>query len=243
MSVQAPTSDADLLDLLRINNSMGVNELADAMDVTPTAVRQRLGRLMEQGLIGRKAIRYGRGRPRHEYRLTEKGVRLTGSNFSDLALVLWREISSIDNLDVRAELLPRIARSLASQYADQVRGETTAERMRSLGDLLSQRRLPTSVDDSNCRPVLTAHACPYPTLAEGDKSVCEMEKMLFSELLGREVELTSCRLDGACQCDFRPVEVAEISSPRDRGFQGASGGRPVGAAADRQLERSANQQA
>jgi len=211
MSVQAPTSDADLLDLLRINGAMGVNDLADAMDVTPTAVRQRLTRLREQNLIEREAIRYGRGRPRHKYQLTDKGVRLTGSNFTDLALVLWREVGAIENIDIRDELLPRIARSLASQYADQVEGETTAERMRSLSELLSQRRLPTTVDDSNCRPVLRSHACPYPTLADGDQSVCEMEKMLFSELLGREVELTQCRLDGACQCEFRPVELDRVA--------------------------------
>jgi predicted ArsR family transcriptional regulator len=211
MSVQAPTSDADVLDLLRINGGMGVNDLADAMDVTPTAVRQRLTRLMRQGLVGREAIRHGRGRPRHAYELTDKGLRLTGSNFSDLALVLWREIGSIKNLDVREELLPRVASALASQYADQVQGETTAERMQSLSDLLNQRRLPTEVDQSNCRPVLRTHACPYPNLAENDETVCDMERMLFSKLLGREVELTQCRLDGACRCEFRPTE--EVSWP------------------------------
>jgi len=212
MSVQSPTSDADLMDLLRIRGSMGVNELADAMDVTPTAVRQRLARLMAQALIHREAIRYGRGRPRHAYALTEKGLRLTGSNFTDLALVLWREISSIENLDLRDEIVPRVAQALASQYADQVDGDTTAERMRSLGDLLAQRRLPNEVDVSNCRPVLRTQACPYPTLADRDQGVCEMETMLFSELLGRPVELTQCRLDGACQCEFRPVEL-ETAAP------------------------------
>ena len=46
MSVEAPNSDADLLDLIRIAGPLSVTELADAMEVTATAVRQRLTRLM-----------------------------------------------------------------------------------------------------------------------------------------------------------------------------------------------------
>ena len=46
-----------LLDLVRIAGPLGVSELSDAMEVTPTAVRQRLMRLMAQSLIQREAIR------------------------------------------------------------------------------------------------------------------------------------------------------------------------------------------
>ena len=45
MSMEAPTSDSDLMDLLRIAGPLSVSELADAMEVTATAVRQRLVRL------------------------------------------------------------------------------------------------------------------------------------------------------------------------------------------------------
>ena len=91
MSVQAPTSDSGLLDLLRITGPLGVSELADAMEVTPTAVRQRLMRLMARKAIQREATRHGRGRPKHRYWLTDNGLRLTGSNFTDLAVALWQE--------------------------------------------------------------------------------------------------------------------------------------------------------
>ena len=82
MSVEAPTSDSGLLDLLRIAGPLGVAELSHAMEVTPTAVRQRLVRLLSQESIQREAVRRGRGRPKHRYWLTEKGVRLTGSKLS-----------------------------------------------------------------------------------------------------------------------------------------------------------------
>jgi DeoR family transcriptional regulator, suf operon transcriptional repressor len=204
MSIETPNSDADLLDLLRIAGPLGVPELANAMEVTATAVRQRLTRLRAQAIIQREAIRAGRGRPKHRYSLTEKGLRLTGSNFTDLAMALWRELSETSDEPTRKEMLRRVAKALALGYAAQIEGDTPAERMRSLADLMAQRRISVSVDSVADQPqVLTAHTCPYPNLAEHDRDICAMEKMLFSELLGSEIELTRCRLDGATECRFQ----------------------------------------
>lgn len=206
MSATAPTTDADLLELLRANGPRGVLDLADAMEVTPTAVRQRLGRLMAKGLVEREAVRAGRGRPKHRYQLTRKGLRLTGSNFADLALALWREIGAIEDLETRRMLIQRVVKALANGYAREIQGQTTAERMRSITRLLGQRRVPFSVEhdqESERLPVLTAHACPYPELAENDRGICELEQLLFSELLGHDVSLAECRLDGGSSCRFQ----------------------------------------
>jgi predicted ArsR family transcriptional regulator len=181
-----------------------VAEIADHVEVTPTAVRQRLGRLLARGFVEREPVRHGRGRPRHRYRLTQKGLRLTGSNFADLALVLWRSISSIEDFEVRRTILRRVVRTLVDSYGRQVDGQTVTERMRSLAELLQQRRVPFSVDQSNGLPILTAHACPYPELADKDRTICALERALFSELLGRNLSLALCRLDGGALCQFQP---------------------------------------
>jgi DeoR family transcriptional regulator, suf operon transcriptional repressor len=203
MSIASPHCDSDLIDLLRIAGPLSVLELADAMQVTPTAIRQRLTRLLRQVLVQRETVRAGRGRPKHRYYLTEKGTRLGGSDYADLAVALWKELSSINDEELRRRLLRRIAETLAAGYAPHVRGVGAVERLQSLGKLLNERRIPVSVDQSSERPALTAHACPYPKLAENDRGVCAMEKMLFSELVGHEVELTECRLDGGSGCRFQ----------------------------------------
>jgi len=204
MSTAIVNSDADLLDLLRVAGPLDVTEMSTSIEVTPTAVRQRLSRLMARGLIAREAVRSGRGRPRHRYQLTERGLDLTGSNYPDLAMALWREINSVVNPDLRKELLRRVARALARRYANEVQGGTLAERMRSLQELLNKRRVPFDVSSESGSPVLAARACPYPQLADKDRNICAMEAMLFSELLGQAVELKTCRADGQCECQFQP---------------------------------------
>ena len=75
--------------------------------------------------------------------------------------------------------------------------------MESLADLLAQRRIPVSVESTGQGTVLTAHACPYPKLAEQDQDICTVERMMFSELLGQDVELTECRVQGGGCCRFQ----------------------------------------
>ena len=217
MSTATESSDTGLLDLLRKHGPLSVAQLAAGMEVTATAVRQRLVRLLGQGDIERTTERASRGRPVHRYSLTEKGRRRAGANFADLAIALWHEIREIKDADVRRGLLQRISKRLAALYAGQVAGSSLDERMESLAAVFRQRQIPFEVDRSHELPLLRASACPYPDLAEQDRSVCSMERMLFSELVGENLRLADCRLDGHTCCTFEPskeihAKEAELAS-------------------------------
>ncbi|MBM4003474.1 MAG: MarR family transcriptional regulator [Planctomycetes bacterium] len=199
-------ADVGLLDLLRKSGPLSVAELAQAMEVTATAVRQRLVRLMDQGCVRRSAIRAKRGRPSHRYELTPLGQRQTGANFADLAIALWQEIRAIKDPEVRRGLLERVSKRLAATYAAQIQGVTLEERMQSLASLFATRKIPLEVERRDQLPVLHVLACPYPELAEQDAGICAMERLLFAELLGDRIRLDECRLDGARCCTFHRGE-------------------------------------
>jgi DeoR family suf operon transcriptional repressor len=202
MAMHTETSDSGLVALLRERGPLGVAELMTAMNVTATAVRQRLTRLMNQGLIQRETKKPARGRPSHRYSLTDKGRRQVSSNFADLTIALWREVRSVKNPEVRTGLLRRISKKLADSYRPKVRGQNASERMQDISAIMAERNVDFGVEHKGSLPILTAHACPYPELAEQDRGICAVEKMLFSELLGEKVRLSECRLDGATCCRF-----------------------------------------
>jgi predicted ArsR family transcriptional regulator len=205
MAVQTETSDKAVLDFLRRAGAVTIGALVAEMGVTATAVRQRLQRLMADGLIERQTERKGRGRPNHRYSLTEKGERSAGTNFADMASVLWEEIKSVNDPDIRRGLLKRIASRLADRYRKEVGGDTLSARMAALSGVMGERDIPFKVESGGSLPVLSALACPYPELARRDRSVCTMEKMMLSEILGENVRLSECRLDGATCCTFTPT--------------------------------------
>ena len=211
-------SDLPLLNHLRRSQSASVGDIVELLGVTATAVRQRLNRLMAQGLIERELSRpetpdqASRGRPSYNYRLTEVGLREAGNNYDDLVQAMWEEIREISDSEVRVGLIKRLATKLAERYADQVQGDNLADRMRALMQLMGEREVPIDVDESGELPVLTMLACPYPVLAESDRSVCAMEKVMLTEVLGEAVKLSECRLDGASCCSFQPSSTNQTAT-------------------------------
>ena len=218
-SVEYRASDAAVIELLRVDDRLGIGDLARRLGVTATAVRQRLDRLMRAGLVDRTTGASGpsigamtvagrmRGRPSHVYSLTEKGRSTGGDNFRDLALVLWREIRSVREPAVRQGLISRIGAAMAGIYRNEVSGATPRQRLESTAKILQDRRIScgveSSADPSNSGlPVLTSYACPYPELAEQDRGICAAERAMLQDLVGSAVRLSECRLDGAPCCRF-----------------------------------------
>lgn len=197
-------SDQTIVDYLRRHAAATVGDLVEFTGVTATAVRQRLTRLMEQDLVARQSEAAGRGRPMHRYSLTPAGLRSGGNNYGPLVQALWDEIREIRDPEVRRGLLKRISDRMAESYRGQMQGETLQERMAELASLMASQEVPFEFEnsESGTLPVLTALACPYPDLAEHDRGVCAMEKMLLSSVLGESMRLSSCRLDGASCCTF-----------------------------------------
>jgi predicted ArsR family transcriptional regulator len=204
MNTPTESSDKMLMDSMRRRGAVTIADLVAEMGVTATAVRQRLARLMAGGMIRREAERQARGRPNHRYLLTEKGEQETGTNFDDLAMVLWEEIKAVDDPAVRRGLLKRIADRFVAKYRNAIDGPTLKERMESMARLMGEREVAFEVNCAGELPVLTALSCPYPELAKQDRGVCTMEKLMLSEMLGENVRLSECRLDGASCCTFTP---------------------------------------
>ncbi|MDX1963479.1 MAG: winged helix DNA-binding protein [Pirellulales bacterium] len=228
------SSDAGLICLLRNQGPQSISQISQSMNVTATAVRQRLARLMSLGLIVRKPWKAPRGRPGHHYTLTEEGLRSGSNNFADLTIVIWQEIRDIRDPQIRTGLLQRLAQRFAKEYAPRVQGSSLRERLESIARIFTEKSIPFNVEtatfespsknnvistsdpdnkvsgtnsasltpNSSALPILTAHACPYPALAEQDRGICAVENLMLSELVGQRMKLTECRLDGGACCRF-----------------------------------------
>ncbi|MFO0908277.1 MAG: MarR family transcriptional regulator [Isosphaeraceae bacterium] len=219
--VMSETTDRSLLDLIRRSGPLTVNEMADQLGVTPTAVRNRLTRLVGSGMVEREAEHGGRGRPRHRYRASVEAHKRLGQNYADLAVVLWDEMMrTVQDRRLRRALFARTTERMAELYRSQVTGEEWEGRLVQLGSLLHGRGIEAEVtrSEGSVNPVLKQHSCPYYELAEVDRTVCAMERKMFEKVLGRSMRISQCRLDGHRSCDFeaKPVLPAPPSGPTNK---------------------------
>lgn len=198
------SSDRRLLDLIRRHGPVSVTQMVSHLGVTPTAVRNRLARLVESGLVERQAQVGARGRPKHTYQASLEAHKRLGQNYADLALVLWDELMrTVEDRKLRRVLFGRITERMAELYRSQITGDAWQGRLVQLGSLLHGRGVETEVAQSDgASPILKQHSCPYFALAETDRTVCAMERKMFEKVLGHGLRLSQCRLDGHRSCDF-----------------------------------------
>jgi predicted ArsR family transcriptional regulator len=206
------SSDRSLLDLIRRHGPLTVAEIGDRLGVTPTAVRNRLTRLVESGMVERQSEQGARGRPKHTYQASVAAHKQLGQNYADLAVILWDEMMrNVEDRKLRRFLFGRITERLAELYRARVTGVEWERRLVQLGTILHDRGVETEVTrgDGGSLPVLKQHSCPYYELAEADRAVCAMERKMFEKVLGRGLRLSQCRLDGHRSCDFeaKPVVI------------------------------------
>lgn len=205
--MKIPLTDQTVLDLLRRESSLSVSDLVDRLGVTTTAVRQRVNRLMAAELITRVEERSGKGRPSHQYRITEKGQKTAGNNLNDLAIVLWKEILQIEDNEIKQALINRVIQQLTEKYEQSVGGETFEERLSAIAVLLGERKIPLSVETLGDSQILKMHGCPYPELVDENREICEVEKQLFSSLLKTDLSLDQCQCSDAGHCcTFKPLD-------------------------------------
>ncbi len=206
--------DQVVLDLLRQSQGLTVHELTDHLEVTATAVRQRLERLVQVDLIERRKESVGRGRPQFRYFVTPLGMRYAAASYADLATALWREVMELPNPAQRGRVLRRVAKRMGQGLGESIPQDAgLGERLSAMASALGKRKVPASVSGGGDLPILEVHACPYPELTELDESrqLCELEQEMLSEAIGQSVQLDRCCLDGHAHCQFRPVAGTEVS--------------------------------
>ena len=214
---QLSQNDRAMIARLRKAPSMTVCELTETMGVTATAVRQRLNRLMTLELVERSHAVEGRGRPSHHYVLTDKGRRSSANNLDDLAVVLWEEVQKISDAATRKRVISGAVERLAEKYDSETTGNTVEERMQSVVKLFADRQISISLESANGLPVIKVDGCPYPTLAQENNDICDMEKALLSRVIGHPIDRCQCSQDGDQCCTYeagKPTSGLENQSVR-----------------------------
>jgi predicted ArsR family transcriptional regulator len=111
-------------------------------------------------------------------------------------------------------LLDRVGDRLAQRYAGSVRGLGLQQRVTEMAGALEERGVLTdNIVQADGSIVLTAYNCPYHELAQQHREICEMDEKMMRSVLGSDVTLSSCMMDGHARCSFvvRPAQVSEAA--------------------------------
>jgi predicted ArsR family transcriptional regulator len=197
--MDAPTRER-VVHLILHNGPQTAKALADALDLTPAAVRRHLATLLEEGVLDAREERVygprGRGRPSKVYGLTDTGRAEFQHDYDKIALAAMRRLGAED---IRA-----LAEERVSVIEDRFVAERGRNPERAAADILVEA-LEAEHFAAGLRPVrggqqIVQFHCPIADIAAEFPILCEIETKLFGRLLGSHVQrlATIGHGDGMC---------------------------------------------
>lgn len=233
---QHPSTKQDILYYLLKKGQAKAQDLAEALNVTPQAIRRHLKDLEDEGLIQYQSEQHGMGRPQHIYRLSQEGRDRLPAQYDDFALSLLDTLTETVGREQVGSILRKQWERKAQEYRDRVGNGSVEERVARLVDLRraegymaewypvegSDQAEPANrgaIAPAVGTPhppsyVITEYNCAISHIAESFPSVCGHELEMFEIALeGCTVQRTHWLVNGEHRCGYLIQAIPSTRQP------------------------------
>jgi len=179
--------------------------VADALGLSPAAVRRHLDALVADGEAHtRDAPRLGhrgRGRPAKLFLLTESGRARFGHAYDDLAISALRFLAETGGDDAVRAFAERRMLTLVDRHRVAVTSVAAPDaRAQALATALTREGYAASTRSVGAGEQLCQHHCPVAHVAAEFPQLCEVETAAFAALLGTHVQRLATIANGDAAC-------------------------------------------
>jgi predicted ArsR family transcriptional regulator len=199
------TTADTLLLLLKSRGESTAASLARTLRVSPQAVREQLTRLRSDGLVSYRDESHGVGRPRRQWRLTDRAQ----ARFPDTHAELTVELIDAVREELGEEALERLVRHRERRTLDLYRKRlrhcrTTAEKVAVLVEQRSDEGYMAVSEKVADGWLLIERHCPICAAARTCRGFCRAELEIFRSVLGDgcAVERSEHLLAGDRRCAY-----------------------------------------
>ncbi len=203
VSVALSPTQRRVLSTLKRRGEATADELAAALEISSSAVRQHLSALRSAGYIEARQERGQTGRPADRYHATELTESLFVTTDGDLSIELLGHMEEEDP-ELINRVFERRRRRLVEGAKGDLSGKSTDERVAALADLLDAQGYLADfekVDDSNYR--INLHSCAIWTVANHYRQACTAELDFIRDLIpDATVERVTHKTAGAHTCAY-----------------------------------------
>lgn len=201
----APESPASrILAHLQRHGEATIRELEELLEISTTAVRDHLTHLEARGMVGTRLVRQGPGRPKLVYSLRPRVHELFPKEYGKLVILLLRELATREDTKQLQVLLGAVGAQMAKEYSTQIGDGGIEDRLQRLYTDIAERGIPIDMDAQDGTEVthMQLYACPYHDVAREYPAICEMERAMFEQVLGKRIQLQGTIREGKRNCCF-----------------------------------------
>lgn len=198
------TSGMRLIRLLVGNPPQSIADLIDGLEVTRTAITEQLNELVRSGFVERETEHLPcRGRPQYRYKATNAASYiLYAVNQCAVVPSIWMAIEDVGGDELLRKVSKKVSRKLAEYYLCRITAKKPEERLRQLMRLLNEEGGLVEAYTEGGRLTLQKRSCPFLRMADEKGSICCVDLDMMSQVIGKPLIRTSCRLSGDPCCKF-----------------------------------------
>jgi len=194
-----------ILEILKEQNLATVEQLSEALDLTPVTIRHHLDILRGDGLVGAPALlrHPGPGRPQYAYALTEAASDFFPKNYHGLTCLMLEEIRERVTAAEMDQIMNGVARRLAAQGPSPQPNQSPVKILNAAVDFLNKNGYVARWEKVPEGPYLLHTCnCPYERVSYAHGQVCTMDASLVGRLVGAPVERVSHLATGDDSCTY-----------------------------------------
>lgn len=195
-----------VLQAIREQGQATVASLAQALGISPIAVRHHLTGLQAEGLLTVSLARQTVGRPKHVYSLTEAAERYFAPAYRTFAERLMHELKASLTPEQLAAIIDRVAENIAARYGALPLEGSPEERLHKLVEILGEEGFRAAVRRLESGALQAELSCPYVFVGQRHAEACHIERTIIRSVLGQAAQRTACVLDGDRLCIFSVAE-------------------------------------
>ncbi|WP_200949135.1 helix-turn-helix domain-containing protein [Frateuria sp. Soil773] len=211
-----PSAERVLLQL-KTRGPQGTSALAEALRLTPEAVRQQVQKLLEAGLIdGEPEPAKAAGRPRRLWALTAAGHARYPDAHAQLAKDLIASVRSLFGDAGVDRLIDARRDDNRRAYLDAIgQPRQLGERVRRLAAIRAHEGYMARAERDGRDWLLIEDHCPICAAAQACQGFCRAELELFREVLGPQAQVVREQhlLAGARRCVYRISARRAVATP------------------------------
>ncbi|QGH32988.1 DeoR family transcriptional regulator [Gracilibacillus salitolerans] len=198
------TTKDRILELLKKEVTLSVNELIEYLDITHMAIRKHLTTLEKDGLVSSQHEKKEIGRPIQRFFLTTKGKRLFPNNYESISVEFLKDIQAIHGKESVHQLFENRKERQTQQYADLVTQSSNHEKMQEMVHIQNEKGYMAELyQHGEDQFEIVEYNCPIFAVANEFHIACHCETSMFKNVLGTEsVERVQCKTEGNNHCRF-----------------------------------------
>ncbi|MBM7604288.1 putative ArsR family transcriptional regulator [Metabacillus crassostreae] len=205
MTVAQKSTKDKILNLIKKEGSLTVNELTSHLNITHMAVRKHLGSLEKDGFILSSELKQPMGRPLQIYSLSQKAAEYFPKNYEGISVDFLNDIKELHGEETIDLLFKNREERLSTEYRTRMQHKHhSVEKLNEMVNIQNEKGyMAELLKIDNNTYELTEYNCPILSVAKEYKVACRCETAMFKEVIGTEnINRTLCQTEGDRHCKF-----------------------------------------